>query len=178
MYQVTKDHMIKKRMIEIEAKRESCALTIQTYFRSHSRLQKFLNFRKAVIRLQAAFRGGKIRKTNKINRALNIVEDKKRLEREVKELRQRVAQLETTVEERNKTVSELEENSGNLFAELSTTKDQLSSVKASRKKASLPLFCLFFLISFFLLLLPRITTITTTMKISSWRRRPTPSPPS
>jgi len=136
VYQVTKDHFLKKRMVEIEAKRENCALMIQTYFRAHSRFKKWANFRRAVTLLQAACRGRKVRKTNKINRALNIVEDKKRLEKEVKELRLKVAGLETTVEERNKTVATLEEDNGNISAELITTQDQLNSVKASRKKVS------------------------------------------
>jgi len=134
VYQVTKDHYLKKRMVEIEAKREGCALMIQTYFRSFSKLSKFSKFRKAIIKLQAAFRGGKIRKGNKIKRALNIVEDKKKLEQEVKDLKLRLAQLEGNLEDRNKRVAELEEENGNYVAELTTTKDQLSSVKAARKK--------------------------------------------
>jgi chromosome segregation ATPase len=46
----------------------------------------------------------------------------------------KVANLEQTLSQRDKSIAELEDNNGNLSGELTTTKDQLSSVRAAKKK--------------------------------------------
>jgi len=79
-----------------------------------------------------------VRKTNKINRALNIVEDKKKLEEEVKRLQKQIEELNATISQRDQTVTELNEEKENLGAELTATNDTLNSVRAAKKKVLIP----------------------------------------
>lgn len=134
VYMVTKKMFLEKRAIEIEKRREDSATRIQTAFRRHHARSEFKVAKKGVIELQAAFRGKKVRKHIKINRAVNIVEEKKRLEEDSKRQKERIAQLEADLAASETRAADLDSRNNELSGTLVATTDQLNATRASKKK--------------------------------------------
>lgn len=127
-------HRQKLRLIEVEKKRDEAATRIQTAYRRHVHRKRFVAFRKAVVAIQAHQRGHKVRATNKINKAVNIVEEKKRLERENASLHEQIAQLRRELEASVQKGEALDERNTQLAGELATTTEGLNATKVAKNR--------------------------------------------
>eukprot|EP00002_Diphylleia_rotans_P007527 TRINITY_DN1710_c0_g1_i1.p1 TRINITY_DN1710_c0_g1~~TRINITY_DN1710_c0_g1_i1.p1 ORF type:complete len:1111 (-),score=241.08 TRINITY_DN1710_c0_g1_i1:224-3556(-) len=136
IYQIHRKSMMEKRQKKEQERRFKAAVLVQKTFRMFRHQRRYRRFIKALIKLQAAFRGRRVRVRIHISRGERLYESKVRLQNEVAALKIENAELNSVINKRDATIEELNSKVKNLNSQLNLetkTREKLEVDLADKK---------------------------------------------
>jgi len=125
VYLVLRQHLIEKRRLALEKRRQEAILIIQKWTKRWLAKLHYKRFKRGVIVLQAHFRAKRVRKHNKIQKGEAIAAAKMRLERELRETQEKLA---IVTQEKENTQSKLADTQVQLEGEKVNVKEKSDNV--------------------------------------------------